>query len=384
MANVQKIGEGRDAKYRVKYRTLSGQGRSKTFDRKIDADRFGDSIETDKIRGTFSDPTRGRIRFGDWVTHWLSLPHNTRPSTRARDESYIQNQILPHFARYRLADITRAEVQQWVHLLQSTPRSDTKGPLAAATIHKAHQILAKILEAAVIAERLATNPARSVQLPKNLDKEARFLTPSELLSLESAMPERIAVLIPFIADVGLRIGEAAGLRWRNVDSWKGSVTVDEVLVEVHGKVLFGPPKTQAGKRIVPTLTREIAERLEAIRGKPGDLVFTSPNGGALRPNAFRKRVWAPAVGSADLAEPLPTPHALRHAAVAHWIAAGIEPYKLAKWAGHRSVATIYRLYGHLLDNDASSERDALSAIRAAAVFEQRQRGEVVAMHARIG
>ena len=61
----------------------------------------------------------------------------------------------------------------------------------------------------------------------------------------------------------------------------------------------------------------------------------------------------------------------------HWIQAGIEPYKLAKWAGHRSVATIYSVYGHLLSDDATVEREALSALHAAAIAAREDDAKVV-------
>jgi len=44
-----------------------------------------------------------------------------------------------------------------------------------------------------------------------------------------------------------------------------------------------------------------------------------------------------------------TPHALRHAAVAIWIAAGATPTEIAARAGHTSVVTVLDRYGHLLD-----------------------------------
>jgi integrase len=229
---------------------------------------------------------------------------------------------------------------------------------------------------------LVVNPARGVRLPRIEDEEARFLSPAELLALEHAMPQQWAVLVPFLADVGLRIGEAAGLRWRDVDTWQGIVTVRQVLFEVRGQITMGPPKTRAGRRAVPTLTREIAQRLELVRGARDEFVFRSRSGGPLRPGSFRRRVWHPAVEAAELTAPVPTPHSLRHTAVAHWIAAGVEPYKLAKWAGHRSVATIYRVYGHLLDTGATDEREALSAMRAAAIAQLEASGEVVDLAAR--
>ncbi|MGZ4676007.1 MAG: tyrosine-type recombinase/integrase [Acidimicrobiia bacterium] len=123
--------------------------------------------------------------------------------------------------------------------------------------------------------------------------------------------------MPFVADTGLRIGEAAGLRWRDLDLRAGTVRVREVLVEVHGTATFGPPKTSAGRRTVPTLTDEVAERMQ--RGAQDGFVFTGPQGGPLRPSLFRRRVCHPAIDAAALGEPDPTPHALRRTAVAHWM-----------------------------------------------------------------
>jgi len=48
------------------------------------------------------------------------------------------------------------------------------------------------------------------------------------------------------------------------------------------------------------------------------------------------------------------------------IAAGVDPYRLAKWAGHRDVSTIDRVYRHLLDLEAEAEREALTKMREAA------------------
>ena len=121
---------------------------------------------------------------------------------------------------------------------------------------------------------------------------------------------------------------------------------------------------------MPTLTVEVAERLaeraDTFGLGPDDFVWQGEDGGVLRPSVFRGRVWKPAMDVASLADPQPTPHSLRHTAVAHWIAAGAEPLEVSRWAGHRSIATIYNVYGHLLQTDASGARAALSALRATA------------------
>ena len=53
----------------------------------------------------------------------------------------------------------------------------------------------------------------------------------------------------------------------------------------------------------------------------------------------------------------------------------------AKWAGHRSVATIYSDYGHLLSDDATVGREALSTLRAAAIPAREDDTKVVPLHA---
>ena len=178
--------------------------------------------------------------------------------------------------------------------------------------------------------------------------------------------------MPFLADTGLRIGEAAALRWKDIDVSAGTVHVRETFVEVRGTATVNQPKTKAGRRVVPMLTDEVGARLQgrAERLSLGseDYVWRGEDGGVLRPRLFRRRVWKPALEIAGLDDPQPTPHSLRHTAVAHWIAAGVtDRLKLMRLAGHQSTAIIDTIYGHLLPFETTEERAALSAMRAAAV-----------------
>jgi integrase len=225
---------------------------------------------------------------------------------------------------------------------------------------------------------LDTNVAAGVKAPAVPHAEARFLTPDELVRLEAAMDGWWGLVVPFLADTGLRLGELAGLRVEDVDVLRGRVRVVRTVVYVtkavsgsNARRQLHEPKTGAGWRMVPTLTRTTGERVAALireRGLgPGDCLFRGKRGAPMDPAVWRARVWRPAVRKAELAEPLPAPHALRHTAVALWIAAGVtEPLKLARWAGHRSISVTYGTYGHLLPDDADPTRDALERIRSSA------------------
>ncbi len=129
------------------------------------------------------------------------------------------------------------------------------------------------------------------------------------------------------------MGELAGLRRGRVDLLRGTVDIAEIVVEVHGQLYTGPPKTRAGRRTVG-LPRVVVEELAAHLGPVGPAdayVFTAEKGGVLRTSNFRVKVWLPAVRVAGLA-PL-RPHDLRHTAVALWIAAGANPRRSASGPG---------------------------------------------------
>ena len=169
---------------------------------------------------------------------------------------------------------------------------------------------------------LAQSPCRRVPLPKVEREEMRFLTPAEVATLADAIAPCYRALVLVGAYGGLRIGELAGLRRGRVDLLRGTVQVAEIVVEVRGVLHMGPPKTRASRRTVG-LPRFVVEELVIHLAGPGDLdafVFTAPEGGPLRVNLFRARVWRPAVTAAGL-EGLRI-HDLRHTAVALWIAAG--------------------------------------------------------------
>lgn len=375
--------EQRGDRYVARWRTAQGIQRQKSFPRKRDAQQYLAAITNQLVEGRSGDPAPGRIRFEAWVDEWRRAPGFVRETTLERDESMIRTHVLPAFGRYRLCEIRREDVKAWVEQLSKsgTPGRGAGRPLSPSTVHKAHQTLAKILEAAVEDGRIGTNPARGVRLPKIADEERRFLSPDELVHLEDAV-EQVAgpswsVLVPFLADTGLRIGEALALRWADLNPLRGTVQVRRGSVEVRGGVKIGDLKTAAARRTVPTLTHEVGLRLSQVRSDADDtgLVFTSATGKPARARHLRDRMWLPALEIAGLSDPQPTFHSLRHTAVAHWIAAGVEPYRVAKYAGHRSIATIFRLYGHLLDLDAEAEREALSRMREAA--QSRRHGQTV-------
>jgi hypothetical protein len=59
------------SRYEVRWRA-SGRERSKSFDRRKDADSFKAKIEGDELVGLVSDPSVGKVTFAAYAQGWLA------------------------------------------------------------------------------------------------------------------------------------------------------------------------------------------------------------------------------------------------------------------------------------------------------------------------
>ena len=134
----------------------------------------------------------------------------------------------------------------------------------------------------------------------------RFLSAAEVDALCEVIDPAYRAWLLFMAYAGLRFGEAAALRWGRVNLLRGRVEVAEGVVDIGGTLVFGPPKTRCGRRVVPlpqVVRAELAGLAEA-NPDPDAFVFSSPHGDVLRVNNFRRRVDSAVVdvlGSATFA-----------------------------------------------------------------------------------
>ncbi len=95
------------------------------------------------------------------------------------------------------------------------------------------------------------NPARGVRIG-NLRKSpaaapVKALKPSEAATLIAALPDPYRLLVRFLLETGLRISEVAALRWSDVDFAAHRVRVERRYRDGR----LGPPKSNAGRRVVP-------------------------------------------------------------------------------------------------------------------------------------
>jgi integrase len=225
--------------------------------------------------------------------------------------------------------------------------------------------LRALLATAVEDGLLRSNPAQGVRIPApaadpDADDEegiVKALSVDELDRLSQAIRcerhqltgwcdrrDRYRLLVDLLGLVGLRIGEAAALRWQDLDldirrlrvrrSWNGESMTQG--------------KTAHARREIP-LSTDLTQRLRMVEGAPDDLVFPSSTGTQLNRRNIANRVLKPAAARAGVT--CSGWHKLRHTAISRWVLGGVNPKVAQAMAGHADPGFTLALYAHVLGSD---------------------------------
>jgi len=357
MASIEKRTRNGKISWRAMYREPDGTQRSRSFPRRVDAERFLTTVEHSKMVGSYLDPSLARVTVGQWAGQWLAGKANLKRTTAERYAGILREHIEPRWGGVKLADVTHAAVQAWI--------SDLATRVSPATVRKVHQVFGQILGLAVKDGRLARNPAVAVDLPRVIVTERHYLSHHRVRDLASHCG-RQGLTVLFLAYTGVRFGEMAALRVGRLDLLRRRAIIADSVTEVHGAQVWSTPKGHE-RREVPIPRFLVDELAVHVAGKsPADLVFTSPRGAALGAGVFRRDVFDPAAESVGL-DGL-HPHELRHTAASLAIASGANVKVVQQMLGHKSATMTLDLYGHLFADQLDEVADALDrAARSAHV-----------------
>jgi integrase len=172
---------------------------------------------------------------------------------------------------------------------------------------------------------------------------------------------RLYALFHLVALRGLRRGEAAGLRWSDLDLDAGTLTVSGQLQQLGGRLVAGPPKSDAGRRVIAldnttiTAPREHRTRQQAERAAAGTrraetgYAFTTVTGTPFRPDRMTRQ-FAKLVAASGL--PPVTLHGLRHGAATIALAAGADLKVVQDQLGHSTITLTADTYTSVLPETA--------------------------------
>jgi integrase len=137
---------------------------------------------------------------------------------------------------------------------------------------------------------LPSNPALGVRVSRRRGdtdepEKVKVLEYEQLTQLLDALPEETRLFFDFLFETGLRIGEAVELRWGDVDTSAGRLSVDRQFS--RGRLR----KPKGDKKRKVRLSSRMTLELRSLRGARHDdqLVFTADRGGRLIPSNMMRR-----------------------------------------------------------------------------------------------
>ena len=162
-----------------------------------------------------------------------------------------------------LADLDASTIERlYAHLLTGGGAGGRY--LSAKTVANTAGVLSIALGDAVRLNVVPHNVSKDARLPLRPPRERTVWTEPEAAAfLASVARDRLFALWRFALSTGMRRGELAGLRWRDVGLAAGTLTVASTRV-VADTVVTREPKTRAGARVM-SLDQETVRALVAWR-----------------------------------------------------------------------------------------------------------------------
>lgn len=324
-----------------------------------------------------------------WLNHCHErlLPLETsrgqklKPRTLIGYRGLFDNYIIPLLGHHRLDRLSAEDIQDAWEVLAEKGNpllGDDAEPLSPTTIGHAHVALARCLKLAIRKKKIAVNPAGrdAMSAPSRNDREAEPLQTEDwrkVLALASdpdnniPNPARWTVALA----IGLRQGEALGLRWEDVNLETGTMRIRQTAQRLPGRgIVFGTPKTDRSRRtialpdpLVVELRRhrkeQAAARLTAgDQWHDHDLVFPMPDGRPFDDSVDRRR-WKKLLEQAGVNHA--KLHAARHTAATILLLQGVDTRVVMDIMGWSQVSTAAN-YQHAVKE---AQRDAAARMGAA-------------------
>jgi integrase len=367
---------GTGMRYRVRYLDPNGRERSQSFpDRqKSAAEAFLHEVETDKNKGSYLDPTAGRITFRRFAETWLAA-QTFAESTRESVEGRLVRHVYPHFGDTELRSIGPAVIQAWGRRLQQQGLAETYRRTLFANV-------SGVFTAAIDDERIRRNPCagKSVTRPRGEYPKVVPWLAERVHAVRAEMGERYRLTVDLGAGCGLRQGEVFGLCVDQVDFAGRAVRIIRQVKIVRSRLVFGPPK-HGKTREVPlpdSIARAIRAHIEQFPPLAVTLPWQQPDGelvtarllvwtreaAALNRNYFNHFLWKPALRRAGVPEPKRAEgfHALRHFYASVLLDGGESIKALSEYLGHADPGFTLRTYTHLMPSSSERTRQAVDGV----------------------
>jgi integrase len=219
-----------------------------------------------------NQPDQSKVTFGEVLHHYLAYGKKKTGEDKAHSSKNTDGRNarlhLSYWSEYVAKDIEPLEIQEWIDALSKGLRSKLRNLMSAVYRHgQKFRMIPRTEE---------SNPMKWVSATTVSDYEAVSLSPEESFAiLEQINDPLVRVLVIVVAVTAVRIGEALGLMWSDIDWKKLKINIRRDWVDGE----LGLPKSRASKAPVE-MHKTLAALLQAWRqetpySKDADFLFPS-------------------------------------------------------------------------------------------------------------
>jgi len=306
--------------------------------------------------GTYAAPSSITVK--QWLSIWVNdyAQVATRTSTYKKYFSLIKSHIIPAIGNIRLQDLKTNVIQNLFATLLKSGNLRTKKGLSPSTVAEIHLILNQACAQAIANNLINKNPVTATKKPSRNHHEINPYTKEELdLFLDAAKDHRLYPAFLLEAHTGLRRSELLGLKWKDLDFIKGTVTIVrankvDTKSDMQTKTKSGNRTIVIAKKTLPVLA-EHKRQQDMLQKQLGDayineeFIFCQQNGKRSCPRSF-SRSFNQLLRKRQLRKI--RFHDLRHTHATLLLAKGIPVDLVSKQLGHASIRITLENYSHIL------------------------------------
>ena len=339
-----------DGRWEARYTSPDGQQKSvygKT-EKEVTAKLRSKLSEIDS--GAWREPSKMTV--GQWLDIWLAdYQGDNSERTIIKYTSIINHSIKPVIGDLKLIKLAPIHIRRLISSMQS------RG-LSQVTISNYIRILRTALKGAIESRIIKENPASAVTVSRGRVKKFHIIERAQFPEfIEAAKHTKYENELIFMLYTGLRVGEARGLRWSDIDFDAGTMDVQRQLhAKFTGTHRVTAPKYEEERTI--HLPPEAIDILRAQRRKQAeqrlsmgvdwredelsrDLVFRQPNGEAHGEKTILTAVRQ--VGK-EIGIPELHPHDLRHSYAVAALRSGADVKTVQHNMGHKKASMTLDVY----------------------------------------
>ena len=239
-----------------------------------------------------------------------------------------------------------------------------------------YSVISRVFKYATSIDIIKSNPLDKIIKPKNrpLKVKENYYTKQELTDFLKVCKENCKpveyTFYHLLAFTGLRIGEAIGLMWSDVDFENKRLNISRTAVKIGKEQTVQDPKTKRSKRVITlddeTLNvlklwkrQQIKEYFQAGKAYQHDsnYIFTNNKGKWLLTATMKVKLSSFFCKHNKLKKI--TPHGFRHTHASLLFEAGITAKIISDRLGHNNVQTTLDMYTHINDNQRVEVVDQL-------------------------